>query len=86
LLRTPRDYPVKGEMSMTTTGSASTGGRTDPYALDPRIVGKPTAPNVVLTPHMGAFSDDANAAMGTTVVRDIARVLRGEPRHHPVTA
>jgi hypothetical protein len=35
---------------------------------------------------MGAFSDDANAAMGTTVVRDIARVLRGEPRHHPVTA
>jgi D-3-phosphoglycerate dehydrogenase len=35
---------------------------------------------------MGAFSDDANAAMGTTVVRDIARVLRGEQPHNPVTA
>ncbi len=44
------------------------------------------APNVVLTPHMGAFSDDANAAMGTTVVRDIARVLRGDRPHNPVTA
>jgi hypothetical protein len=35
---------------------------------------------------MGAFSDDANATMGTTVVHDIARVLRGERPHHVVTA
>lgn len=43
------------------------------------------APNVVLTPHMGAYSDDANAAMGATVAADIARVLRGEAPHNPVS-
>jgi D-3-phosphoglycerate dehydrogenase len=47
-----------------------------------------TLPNVVLSPHVGANSDDANAALGSAVVRDVARVLRGEaPRHlvHPDT-
>ena len=34
-------------------------------------------PNVILTPHIGAFTDLANAAMGVTVVEDIARVLQG---------
>jgi D-3-phosphoglycerate dehydrogenase len=63
------------------------GAGLDAFAAEPPS-GSPllTAPNVVLTPHMGAFSDDANAAMGTTVVRDIARVLRGEQPRHPVTA
>jgi D-3-phosphoglycerate dehydrogenase len=63
------------------------GAGLDAFATEPPS-GSPllTAPNVVLSPHMGAFSDDANAAMGTTVVRDIARVLRGEQPRHPVTA
>jgi D-3-phosphoglycerate dehydrogenase len=62
------------------------GAGLDAFATEPPS-GSPllTAPNVVLTPHMGAFSDDANAAMGTTVVHDIARVLRGERPHNPVT-
>jgi D-3-phosphoglycerate dehydrogenase len=42
------------------------------------------APNVLLTPHMGAFTSDANAAMGTMVAADVARVLRGEQPRHPV--
>jgi D-3-phosphoglycerate dehydrogenase len=69
------------------TSGRLAGAGLDAFATEPPA-GSPllTAPNVVLTPHMGAFSDDANAAMGTTVVRDIARVLRGEPPHHPVTA
>jgi D-3-phosphoglycerate dehydrogenase len=68
------------------TSGRLAGAGLDAFATEPPA-GSPllTAPNVVLTPHMGAFSDDANAAMGTTVVRDIARVLRGEPPHHPVT-
>jgi D-3-phosphoglycerate dehydrogenase len=37
-----------------------------------------SAPNVVLTPHMGAFSYQANAAMGLAVAHDVVRVLRGE--------
>lgn len=37
-----------------------------------------TAPNVILTPHIGAFTDQANATMGVMVVEDVARVLRNE--------
>ncbi len=37
-----------------------------------------TAPNVILTPHIGAFTDQANATMGVMVVEDVARVLRDE--------
>jgi phosphoglycerate dehydrogenase-like enzyme len=44
------------------------------------------APNVVLTPHIGAYTDRANAAMGVAVVDDIARVLAGEEPHNRVTA
>ncbi len=43
-----------------------------------------SAPNVVLTPHVGAFTHEANAVMGVTVARDVARVLRGEPPVHAV--
>jgi phosphoglycerate dehydrogenase-like enzyme len=42
------------------------------------------APNTVLTPHIGACSDGANAAMGVAVVQDVARVLREEKPLHPV--
>jgi phosphoglycerate dehydrogenase-like enzyme len=42
------------------------------------------APNVVVTPHIGAYSYQANATMGATVVHDIARVLRGEEPLHRV--
>ena len=42
------------------------------------------APRSILTPHAAAFTDRANAQMGTMVVRDIARVLRGEAAQHPV--
>jgi phosphoglycerate dehydrogenase-like enzyme len=44
------------------------------------------APNVVLTPHIGAYTDGANAAMGVAVVDDIARVLAGEEPHNRVKA
>ena len=61
------------------------GAGVDAFATEPPL-GSPllAAPNVVLSPHVGANSDDANAALGCTVVRDIARVLRGETPRHPV--
>ncbi|MER8156455.1 phosphoglycerate dehydrogenase [Streptomyces sp. NPDC094472] len=52
---------------------------TEPPAGNPLL----TAPNAVLTPHCAAFTQQANAAMGTTVAADVARVLRGE---EPVNA
>lgn len=45
-----------------------------------------TAPNVVLTPHIGAFTDRANELMGTCVVSDIIAVLDGQVPRHQVTA
>ena len=43
-----------------------------------------TAPNVILTPHIGAFTDQANATMGVMVVSDITRVLHNEEPLYPV--
>lgn len=64
------------------------GAALDAFAEEPPRPGSRvlTAPNVLLTPHIGAHSDLANAAMGTTVVADVARVLRGEDPLHPVAA
>lgn len=53
-------------------------------AAPPRDSPLLTAPNIVFTPHIGAFSQDANAAMGRMVAADVARVLRGEAPQHPV--
>jgi D-3-phosphoglycerate dehydrogenase len=61
------------------------GAGLDAFATEPpRDSPLLTLPNVVLSPHVGANSDDANAALGSTVVRDVARVLRGEAPRHPV--
>lgn len=43
-----------------------------------------SAPNVVLTPHIGAFTDRANELMGSTVVSDIIAVLNGKAPQFPV--
>lgn len=40
-------------------------------------------PNVTLYPHIGAGTRDAKEQM-SWVVRDVVRVLQGEPPHHPV--
>lgn len=86
LVNTARGDLVDEQALADALGSGRLAGAgIDAFATEPPT-GSPllTAPNVVLTPHMGAFSHDANATMGTTVVRDIARVLRGERPHHPV--
>ncbi|GAB3286398.1 phosphoglycerate dehydrogenase [Pseudoclavibacter terrae] len=52
-----------------------------PRADDPLLV----APNLILTPHIGAFTDAANTAMGTMAVAEVARVLDGgKPRFRVV--
>ena len=63
------------------------GAALDALSQEPADLGRAilSAPNTILTPHIGAYSDKANAAMGTSVVHDIARVLRGDAALHPVT-
>jgi D-3-phosphoglycerate dehydrogenase len=58
----------------------------DAFAVEPPARDDPllTAPNTLFTPHIGAFTDAANAAMGTTVVADIARVLAGDAPENAV--
>jgi D-3-phosphoglycerate dehydrogenase len=56
----------------------------DAFAGEPLPGDSPlrTAPNTVLTPHIGACGREANRTMGAMVAEDIVRVLRGEePRH-----
>lgn len=52
----------------------------DAFSVEPPA-GNPllTAPNVVLTSHLGACSHQANHNMGALVAEDVARVLHGEP-------
>jgi D-3-phosphoglycerate dehydrogenase len=40
--------------------------------------------NIILTPHLAAFTDEGRKRMGVTAAEDILRVLRGEPPKYPV--
>lgn len=40
--------------------------------------------NVVLTPHIGAFTDEGRRRMGLTVAEDVLSVLRGDPPRYPL--
>lgn len=61
-------------------GYAADAFRSEPPVDSPLL----SAPRVLLTPHIGAFTDRANQVMGTTVADDVVRVLRGESPRHPV--
>ena len=54
---------------------------TEPPPADDPLLG---APNLIATPHIGAYSDIANANMGTWAVEDVVRVLGGEEPRFPV--
>jgi len=52
----------------------------EPFGPDYPLLG---LPNVTLTPHIAAGTRAAKEQM-SWVVRDVVRVLNGEPPHHPV--
>ena len=58
----------------------------DAFASEPPAVDDPllAAPNLIATPHIGAYSDIANANMGTWAVEDVVRVLEGQDPRFPV--
>lgn len=58
----------------------------DAFASEPPSPDDPllAAPNLIATPHIGAYSDIANANMGTWAVEDVVRVLQGEEPRFPV--
>lgn len=62
------------------------GAALDAFAHEPLGLDHPllSAGNVLLTPHVGAYTDRANAAMGIAVAIDVARVLRAEEPHNAV--
>ena len=58
----------------------------DAFATEPPSCDDPllAAPNLIATPHIGAYSDVANANMGTWAVEDVTRVLQGEEPQYSV--
>jgi phosphoglycerate dehydrogenase-like enzyme len=44
-----------------------------------------TMPNLVLTPHIAGSAGTELQRLGASAVREVARLIRGEPLHHPVT-
>lgn len=67
------------------------GGAIAGAALDVRMSEPPIAreleklPNVVLTPHIGALTHEAQDRVTSAVCEDVRRVLDGEPPMNPVT-
>ncbi|GAA1855823.1 phosphoglycerate dehydrogenase [Brevibacterium marinum] len=59
----------------------------DAFATEPPPADGPLmhAPNLIATPHIGAYSDIANANMGSWAVEDVVRVLQGEDPRFPVS-
>jgi glyoxylate reductase len=49
--------------------------------IHPRLLARE---DVVLLPHLGTATHATRAQMATMALTDAARVLRGEPPHHPV--
>jgi len=62
------------------------GAALDATAREPLPTDSPllTAPNLLLTPHIGAQTDLANRAMGVAVAEDVVRVLTGQAPRNPV--
>ncbi|MCC8194519.1 MAG: hydroxyacid dehydrogenase [Deltaproteobacteria bacterium] len=63
------------------------GAASDVFADEPIRPENPllALPNFVAMPHVGASTEESLVRMGTTVVDDVLRVLRGEAPLYPVT-
>lgn len=86
LLNTSRGSVIDEEALLTALNSGHLAGA----ALDVRTVEPPVAaelekhPNILLTPHIGAFTTAAQQRVCTTVLADVLAVLHGNTPQYPV--
>jgi len=68
------------------TSGRLAGAGLDVTRIEPPTPDSPllTLPNVVLTPHSAAFTDEALAAVRGQAIDEVIRVLGGSPPQHPV--
>ena len=87
LLNTARGALVDETALVATLRSGRLGGAGLDAFVDEPPVGSPllTAPNVVLTPHIGGSTVDGRRRMGEQVIENLLRVRRGEPPLYQVT-
>ncbi|MGH9640426.1 MAG: NAD(P)-dependent oxidoreductase, partial [Bryobacteraceae bacterium] len=63
------------------------GAALDVRAKEPPAVGElESMPNVILMPHIGAFTREAQNRVTVAICEDVTRILEGKPAINPVAA
>ncbi len=86
LINTSRGEVVVEQDLMAALKSGVIGGAAlDVRAKEPPTLGElESAPNLIVTPHVGAFTNEAQDRVTKAICEDVCRVLEGKPAMNPV--
>jgi len=79
------DVVIEADLVTALKAGRIAGAALDVRAIEPPRVGElERLPNVILTPHLGAFTHEAQGRVTRTICEDVARVLDGLPVQNAV--
>jgi D-3-phosphoglycerate dehydrogenase len=86
LINTSRgEVLVEADLVAALKSGAIGGAALDVRAKEPPVLGElETCPNLILTPHVGAFTTEAQDRVTKAICEDVCRVLDGQPAMNPV--
>lgn len=87
LVNTARSWLVDSAALLEELRSGRIDAALDVFDEEPLPTGSPlrALPNVLLTPHQAAGTEEGHRRQGEIVIAEIARFLRGEPLQHEIT-